>query len=225
MFISNGGEAFARMVNRSAISRARVVEFQEATEEEAFEFLENQLGEMKYNEKKNELVDLVKNYTGGKFKTLVDVAKGVDDLEGISSGLLTLFLLLLLLLLFLGKMRQLREEAEKHLQTFSMHTPKEELEKTVKDESLLIGGRMKAKKALVMKDIGNHIVKNGNIDRGLLMRKILVTMGEEELRRTNIFAYHHLTNSYSFATRALKTVYQVVYLTLVSVLLIYITVA
>ncbi len=84
------------MVNRSAISRAHVVEFQEATEEEAFEFLKDHLGEVKFNEKKNELVDLVKNYTGGKFKTLVDVAKGVDDLQGISSRwLLALFLLLL----------------------------------------------------------------------------------------------------------------------------------
>lgn len=117
-------------------------------------------------------------------------------------------------------MRQLREDAEKHLQTFSMHTPKEELEKDIKDGSLEKEERMKAKKALVMKDIGNHIVKNANIDRGLLTRKLLGTMGEEELRRTNIFAYHDSTNSYSFATRALKTVYQVVYLTLVSVLLI-----
>jgi hypothetical protein len=84
------------MVNRSAISRAHVVEFQEATEEESFEFLKDRLGEMKFNEKKNELVDLVKNYTGGKFKTLVDVAKEVDDLKGISSRwLLALFLLLL----------------------------------------------------------------------------------------------------------------------------------
>ncbi len=84
------------MVNRSAKSRAHVVEFQEATEEESFEFLKDRLGEVKFNEKKNELVDLVKNYTGGKFKTLVDVAKEVDDLKGISSRwLLALFLLLL----------------------------------------------------------------------------------------------------------------------------------
>jgi len=60
VFISSEGEAFARMVNRSAISRAHVVEFQEATEEEAFEFLKDRLGEVKFNEKKNELVDLVK---------------------------------------------------------------------------------------------------------------------------------------------------------------------
>ena len=71
------------MLNRSAISRAHVVEFQEATEEEAFDFLKDLLGEVKFNKKKNELVDLVKNYTGGKFKTLVDVAKGVDDLQGL----------------------------------------------------------------------------------------------------------------------------------------------
>ena len=84
------------MMNRSAKSRAHVVEFQEATEEESFEFLKDRLGEVKFNEKKNELVDLVKNYTGGKFKTLVDVAKEVDDLKGISSRwLLALFLLLL----------------------------------------------------------------------------------------------------------------------------------
>lgn len=51
-------------------------------------------------------------------------------------------------------------------------------------------------------------MKNANIDRGLLTRKLLGTMGEEELRRTNVFAYHHSSDSYSFATRALKTVYQ-----------------
>ncbi|KAK0360286.1 hypothetical protein LTR94_027903, partial [Friedmanniomyces endolithicus] len=144
------------MVNRSAISRAHVVEFQEATEEEAFEFLKDHLGEVKFNEKKNELVDLVKNYSGGKFKTLVDVAKRVDDLQ--------------------GKRQQLREDAKKDLVSYVMHSPKEEL---VKED------RKKAKKAIVMKDIGNHIVKNGNIDRGLLTRKLLGTMGEEELRRTN----------------------------------------
>ncbi len=73
------------MVNRSAISRAHVVEFQEATEEEAFDFLKDRLGQAKFNEKKNELMDLVKKYTGGKFKTLVDVSKRVDDLQGFCS--------------------------------------------------------------------------------------------------------------------------------------------
>jgi hypothetical protein len=125
-----------------------------------------------------------------------------------------------IVMIFLGKTRQLREDAKKHLQTFGMHSPKEELEKEMNNEKKKEDGRRKAEKALVMKDIGNHIVKNANIDRGLLTRKLLGTMGEEELRRTNIFAYHHSTNSYSFATRALKTVYQVAYLTLVSVLLI-----
>jgi len=51
-------KAFARMVNRrSAISRAHIVEFQEATEEEALKFLEERLGEAKFKEKKVELVD------------------------------------------------------------------------------------------------------------------------------------------------------------------------
>lgn len=97
MFISEG-EAFARMVNRSAISRAHVVEFQEASEAEAFNFLEERLNKVKFNEKQNELDDLVKNYTGGKFKALMDVAKGVDDLQGFCSrcSLPLIFVILIL---------------------------------------------------------------------------------------------------------------------------------
>ena len=123
-------------------------------------------------------------------------------------------------MIFLGKMRQLREQAKKDLVSYGMHSPKEELEKEMNNEKKKEDERRKAEKALVMKDIGNHIVKNGNIHRGLLTRKLLGTMGEEELRRTNIFAYHHSSDSYTFATRALKTVYQVACVTLVSVLIL-----
>ncbi len=59
-----------------------MVEFQEATDEEALEFCKAFLGEVKFNEKRNELMDLVKNYTGGNFKSLLDVANGVEHLEG-----------------------------------------------------------------------------------------------------------------------------------------------
>jgi hypothetical protein len=59
-------------MNRSALSRAHVIEFQEATDEEALEFLQDRLGEDEFNKKKNDLVDLVQNYTGGRFKTLAD---------------------------------------------------------------------------------------------------------------------------------------------------------
>lgn len=83
MLISYEGEAFTRMMNRrGAMSRAHVVEFEEATEKKALEFLKTRLAELKFYEKENESVDLVQNYTGGKFKTLVDVAKEVDDLQG-----------------------------------------------------------------------------------------------------------------------------------------------
>ncbi len=111
-------------------------------------------------------------------------------------------------MIFLGKMRQLREEAEKGLETYGMHSPKEELEKEMNNEKKKEDERRKAEKALVMKDIGNHIVKYGKIDYGLTS-KLLGTMSEMELRRTNVFAYDDSTNSYTFATRALKTVYQV----------------
>jgi hypothetical protein len=58
------------------------VEFQEATDKEALEFLKASLGEVKFNEKRNELMVLVKNYTGGKFMSLLNVAQGVGNLEG-----------------------------------------------------------------------------------------------------------------------------------------------
>jgi hypothetical protein len=208
VFISNGGDAYARMMNRSAISRAHVVEFQEATVAEAFDFLKDRLGEAKFNEKKDELVDLVKTYTGGKFQTLVDVAKGVGDLKGISFSSVT-HIVFANVMISLGKMCQLREDAKNHLQTFWMHHPDEKLKQEMKDKEKKDEERRKAKKALVLKDIGNHVVKNGKIDRRLLIIKLSGRMKEEELRRMNIFAYHHSTNSYSFATPALKTVYQV----------------
>jgi hypothetical protein len=52
-------------------------------------------------------------------------------------------------------------------------------------------------------------VKHGKIDRGLVKSMIGGTMGEEELRRSNVFAYHYSGDFYSFSTRALKTVYKV----------------
>jgi hypothetical protein len=82
VFISSEGEAFSRMMNRSSFSRAQVVEFQEVSDDEAYEFLRIHLGADKFNAMKNELVDLVSNYTGGHFTTLYDVAQAVD-LQGI----------------------------------------------------------------------------------------------------------------------------------------------
>jgi hypothetical protein len=115
-----------------------------------------------------------------------------------------------------GKKSQLREDAEKHLEAFKMLSADEQLKKDMEQKE----GQREAKIALVLKDIGNYIMKNGKISRRLLIVKLKGIINEEELRRTNIFAYHHSTNCYSFATRALKTVYQVVYLTLLSVLII-----
>ena len=83
--MSNDGEAYTRMRNRSAFSRADVMEFQEATDTEALNFLKDRLGEVKFNEKKNELDDLVENYTGRNFKSLVEVVNRVDDLKGLLS--------------------------------------------------------------------------------------------------------------------------------------------
>ncbi len=84
------------MVNRSAISRARVIEFQEASEQKALEFLKDRLGEDEFSKKKNELLDLVQNYTGGKFKILADVVAAKDNLIGLSHICLLLSLSLLL---------------------------------------------------------------------------------------------------------------------------------
>lgn len=89
-----------------------------------------------------------------------------------------------------------------------MHREKEELEKEMDNEKQKKEERRKARKALLMKQIGDYIEKHGKIDRGLALTMLLGTMGEEELRRTNVFAYHYSNNSYSFSTRALKTVYQ-----------------
>lgn len=83
------------MVNRSAISRAHVIEFQEATDEEAFDFLKDRLGEDEFNKKQNDLVDIVQNYTAGKFKTLADVVAAKDNLAGLSRFSFLLYLSLL----------------------------------------------------------------------------------------------------------------------------------
>ena len=109
----------------------------------------------------------------------------------------------------LGKKEQLHESAEKHLQAFLMDHDSKELQERENDEKQEKEEREKARKALVMKKIGDYIVKHGKIDRGLVKSMIGGTMGEEELRRSNVFAYHHSGDFYSFSTRALKTVYKV----------------
>ncbi len=194
------------MVNPRAISRAHVIEFQEATDEEALDFLKDRLGEDEFNKKQNDLVDIVQNYTGGRFRTLADVVKAKDNLTGLCR--FSFLLNLSLLVSTLGKKGKLRDDAEKLLRSFDMHREKEELEKEMDNEKQKEGERRKAKQALVMKKIGDYIEKHGRIDRGLATRMLLGTMGEEELRRTNVFAYHHSGDFYSFSTRALKTVYK-----------------
>lgn len=87
----------------------------------------------------------------------------------------------------LGKKEQLHGIAEKHLQAFLMDHDSKELQERENDEKQKKEERLKARKALVMKKIGDYIVKHGRIDRGLLT----MMMGEEELRRSNVFAYHH----------------------------------
>lgn len=116
------------------------------------------------------------------------------------------------LMFLLGMKKNLHDDAVKRLESFGMHRGHDELEKEMNNEKKKEEERRKAEKALVLKDIGNHIiVNNGTIDRGLVISKIGGTMGEEELKRTNVFAYHDSNNSYSFATRALNTVYKVRY--------------
>jgi hypothetical protein len=113
--------------------------------------------------------------------------------------------------LCVGEKQRYREDAKRELQSFAMHRKDKELVDTERDKDPLLEKeeRKKVKIALVMKSIGNCILKNGSIDRGLVISKIAGTMSEEELRSTKIFAYHYSTNSYSFATKAFKTVYQV----------------
>jgi SMC interacting uncharacterized protein involved in chromosome segregation len=96
------------------------------------------------------------------------------------------------------------------LTKWEMHRGCEELIKNdVKNDLSENRFRRKAYKALVMKDIVNYIVKHGNMDLDVVVSKIGGIMTEEELKRTNVFVYHPSTLSYTFATRALKTVYQV----------------
>lgn len=59
------------MMTQSALCRARVIDCQEASDEEAFEFLQYRLGEDDCNKNKKDLVVLVKNYSGGKFNIFV----------------------------------------------------------------------------------------------------------------------------------------------------------
>ena len=100
----------------------------------------------------------------------------------------------------------LREQARNALIQFGMHEAKDELETKTKDLSRNV---KEYQKTLVMVDIGNDIVKYGKISRSLVHTKIRGIMTEGELRRTKIFAYHHSSSSYTFSSRALKTVFEV----------------
>jgi hypothetical protein len=73
-----------------------------------------------------------------------------------------------------------------------MHRKDKELVDTERDKDPLLEKeeRKKVQMALVMKGIGNYILMNGSIDRGLVISKIAGTMSEEDLRSTKIFAYH-----------------------------------
>ena len=173
------------------------------------EFLEDRLDEEEFNEKKNDLDDLVKTCTGGKFKTLTDVVKTKDNLKGLSRIFSLLYFSLLISTLELEKKVELREEAKRHLKIFYMHRNNKELKQQENDAKQEKEERWKTRKAFVMKKVGNHIVKHEKIDHGLVKSMIGGTAGEEELRRSNVFAYHHSGDFYSFSTRALKNVYKV----------------
>jgi hypothetical protein len=59
------------------------VEFSEASDEEALEYLKDRLGKEKFDAKESDLTDLVRNYAGGNFGTLSRwVVKSYHDLPG-----------------------------------------------------------------------------------------------------------------------------------------------
>jgi hypothetical protein len=65
------------------------------------------------------------------------------------------------------------------------------------------------KQAEVLIKVGDHIVKHGFIKGALARLMVSDAMSEEEMRKTDIFFYHHFDDTYTFATRALKTVFAV----------------
>jgi hypothetical protein len=61
----------------------------------------------------------------------------------------------------------------------------------------------------VLIEVGDYIVKHGCIKGALARMMASDIMSEEELRRTNVFCHHYLSDTYTFASRALKTVFAV----------------
>lgn len=190
-------------MKRSANSRANIQEFKEATDNESYAFLRKRVGEAKFHAHQNELANLVEKYTGGKFLLLNSIPDKIDDLEGwYDYRCCIVHFSYIYCKYFIGIKDDFRKQASVALETTRMHMPKDKITKNVSTDPSV-------KKALVMKDIGHDILNHGMIARGEVVIKITGIMEEEEFKRSNIFAYHWAHNSYNFATRALKTMFEV----------------
>jgi hypothetical protein len=83
VFIASEGEVFTTMCERGYRRSAIMVEFEEASDEMALNYLRDRLGKEKFDAKESELTDLVRNYAGGNFWTLSRrVGKSYHDLPG-----------------------------------------------------------------------------------------------------------------------------------------------
>lgn len=197
------------MANRSAMGRGSIVEFKEATDEEALEFLKDRLGEAKFNEKKNELIDLVQNYTGGRFEYLMLVISGIKDLKGLSHRFTLLPYNFIVCVEIEIKARLRSLAADVYLRpSIDYYLTNERLKQIAEDKSVRIEIRKECRKALLMRDIANHIVAHGKIER----INFIGIVDEEELSKAEMFTYHSATDSYAFASRAIETMYKVSHL-------------
>jgi hypothetical protein len=99
-----------------------------------------------------------------------------------------------------GCKRYLHAEAARFLRTHNL---------TYSTEDLKSKATKEMKQAEVLIEVGDHIVKHGCIKGALARMMVSDIMSEEELQRTNVFCHHYLSDTYTFASRALKTVFAV----------------
>jgi hypothetical protein len=178
IFISSEGEALSEMSKSSNMSRADISELRDISDEQAIEFVQIRQHNL-YQENKDFVEEIVRDYVGGRMKGLVKLAQcdSKEELETFKS--------------------MAEKSAEMTFGSFKV---------TLSAEKLGGLSETEKKKIEVLKAIAIELAKAEG--ESLPAREIIELLGdikEQELRQVNLFSYH-VDETYTFQNRALRTV-------------------